>query len=460
MYVRGRPHWPVLAVLAAAAVIRLAFMLAYWPAALFSDSWAYMSLAYERLPVAFQPYPPSGYPMIIRALTMAGGQLAAVPAVQHLMGLAIGALVYVCLRRLGTGRWLATVAVAVVVLDGYAIALEQYVASETAFTFCLMLSAYVLVTGYPSARRIALSAGLLGVAVTIRSAGLFAVPVWFAFVVWSRVGFRGLIALAAGLIAPLAAYGALQLGTDQGSPLRTADGWFLYSRVAGFANCADPDIPRAELKLCPHGSERRLAPPTYLWGNNSPPREVFTTGPSDTSVRANSELQRFAFAVIRDQPGAYLQAVGSDVVTLLTQNPATGTYPPSLAPPILTPYRRRLLRQHFSTSSSPTMRWPAPLVRDYVRRVHTQGWLLGLLALAAVAALLDGLLPRRRRRWSTRGETMLLSLGGASVVIGSVATSALDVRYLVGAMPLLVCGGTLAVNRLVGSLRSGRVRFS
>ena len=69
---------------------------------------------------------------------------------QHLAGLVTGVLVYALMLRLRLPRWLATVGAAVVVLDAYAIALEQQVLAEAFFTLALV--AVVLLRRRPRPR--------------------------------------------------------------------------------------------------------------------------------------------------------------------------------------------------------------------------------------------------------------------------------------------------------------------
>ena len=84
---------------------------------------------------------------LLRLFTLPDRSLAELVAVQHLAGLAIGTAVYAALIRSRLPRLAAAAAAALVLLDGYAITLEQYVMSDTFFTV-LMLAA-VLVVVWP-----------------------------------------------------------------------------------------------------------------------------------------------------------------------------------------------------------------------------------------------------------------------------------------------------------------------
>jgi len=107
-------HWPLLVVVALAAVPRATIAVAYWPALLQSDSFTYVRMAHTGAPVAIDPGRPSGYALIVDLLSWVDPSLATVTVAQHLAGLATGVLVYVLLWRLGASRWAATLAAAVV----------------------------------------------------------------------------------------------------------------------------------------------------------------------------------------------------------------------------------------------------------------------------------------------------------------------------------------------------------
>src|SRR5688500_9039937 len=98
---RWPTYLPPVAVLAAAALLRVVAAMTFRPALLFSDSWAYVYMAYRAFPAAFAPDRPIGYPLLIRVLAGPSRELAIVAALQHLAGLVTGILVFALLRRLG-----------------------------------------------------------------------------------------------------------------------------------------------------------------------------------------------------------------------------------------------------------------------------------------------------------------------------------------------------------------------
>src|SRR4051794_7759790 len=119
----ARDHWPFLVVLALGAAVRVAAATVYAPALFYSDSLSYLQATYYEFPFRFSAAPQGGYPLLIRIIAPDEPHLVRLIVVQHLAGLAIGALIYTLLVRLEVRRWLATVGAAVVLLDAYAIAL-------------------------------------------------------------------------------------------------------------------------------------------------------------------------------------------------------------------------------------------------------------------------------------------------------------------------------------------------
>src|SRR5262245_16438867 len=105
-----RQHWLAATLLTAGLVLRVLAQLAYRPALFYIDSVKYIGSS--------QGNDPEGYKAPLRAILFVGN-FDTVAAVQHLLGLAMAVALYVLLLRRGTSRWLAALAIAPVLLDGY-----------------------------------------------------------------------------------------------------------------------------------------------------------------------------------------------------------------------------------------------------------------------------------------------------------------------------------------------------
>jgi 4-amino-4-deoxy-L-arabinose transferase-like glycosyltransferase len=133
-----------------------------------------------------------------------------------LAGIAIGVTAYAFLRRLGIREWLAVVVAAVILLDSYAIALEQHIMTETFFALAILLSAAIAALYSRRPALMAASGVLLAGAVSMRVAGLFAVPAFVLFVLVKARPTRAAVAALAASFSPLLAYASLHAADGRG----------------------------------------------------------------------------------------------------------------------------------------------------------------------------------------------------------------------------------------------------
>jgi hypothetical protein len=438
-------------VLALAVAVRAGVAIAYRPAIFFGDSWAYLDLAYNGTPVGLAPDRPSGYPLMIDLLSIAGRSLAAITTVQHFAGLAAGVLVYALLLRLGLPRLPAAAAAAVVLLDGYAIALEQQILAEAFFTLALVGSFYLVAGRDRGPAALAASGALLAAATSLRTVALFAVPVWLLYVLWTHGLRNRSAALAlAGLLLPLLAYAGLHAANTGRFGLTQADGWFLYGRVGQIADCGDAEIPAAARPLCQRNArDRREGAAFHVWNADGPARRVFggMSREPERQERSNRILRQFAVAIIRDRPGHYARIVVSDFLRYFRPG-VMSRGNSDLA--LILPERGRLVRRNeqirdrYFPDYRPEVQPPAALMRGYQDRIHTPRWLVGMLAVASLVVLLLAGVAWRRVSLPHRREVFLLTGSALTMLLGSAATSEFVLRYLVPVVPLLVCGGLIA----------------
>ena len=250
-----------------AAIVRVIAILGYPPALWYPDSLPYIQFAIDPAPYAIRPV---GYSFFLTVLEPFHS-VQVVTALQHAMGLGTGILIYALLRvRFRMPAWGATLAAAPSLLSAYAIQIEHFVLSDTLFGLLVTL-AVVLVLWRPAPRAwvCGVAGLLLAGAALVRSQGLLlAVPFGLYLVAqlissdarWRVV--RGICALCAAVALPLLGY-AWWFDQDNGSfQLTTSTGAFLYSRVAGFADCSVLQPPADEQWLC----LRHSGQPAPLYG--------------------------------------------------------------------------------------------------------------------------------------------------------------------------------------------------
>ena len=150
----------------AGVTLRVLAWFAYQPALFFGDSFRYLGNVGTYDPAGLAPI---GYELFVLTPALEVDGLELVTALQHLAGVGSAIALYALALRLGANRWLAALAAAPLLLDGYQIQIEQLIMSDIWQQVLLVALLWVLLgTGAPSPRRAALAGLLLGVAVMLR----------------------------------------------------------------------------------------------------------------------------------------------------------------------------------------------------------------------------------------------------------------------------------------------------
>jgi hypothetical protein len=258
------------------------------------------------------------------------------------------------------------------------------------------------------------------------------------------------VAALAGLALPLLAYASLHAADGRGFGFtETIGGWALYGRVASIADCRGAGIPAETRPLCQTAEQRAKGhPPSwYVFSRSSPAHREFGFDPSP---RVSGLLGDFAFAIVRAHPARYVELVAADFARIFEPG-ASGVDTPLRFPqkssftwesvqPLKT------WRDTYFPDYRRKIREPSGLLLAYQKVFHTARWLLGALVLAIVLAAVVSLFGRPRR--SARAIYLLFGGMGVGIVLGSVAIVEMNVRFLVPAVPVLICGGILAFRDL------------
>jgi hypothetical protein len=308
-------------------VLRILAMLAFRPIMWFGgDSASYLATGLRLVP---DPSRVGGYGFMLWVLRPLHS-LVLVAAVQHLMGVVIGVLIYLLARRHGLPAWVATLAAIPVFFDAYELQLEADAVPDIPFGLLVMVALYLLLRSPGEWRpaRVVPAAFLLGLSAILWPVGLALLAILLAVLLAALAvplsgplsGRRaGLLAVAAAILAgavPVAGYAAwFDLHEHQFS-LTRSDGVYLWSRTMSFANCAVIRPPASERTLCPP-SGPRIAASLYIWDGNSP---LLKMPGGRFSARTNSLALNFALRAIAAQPGGYAAAVGHDFALSFTWN--------------------------------------------------------------------------------------------------------------------------------------------
>lgn len=456
-----RGHWLFACLFVAGAGMRVITQLAYQPALIFYDSAGYLLNTRDLVPQVIRPL---GYPLLLRPV-LELHDLSWVPVVQHLMGLAAALLLYATLLRIRVRRWLAALAAAALLLDGYQLGIEQWVLSDTLFELLLVAGYAIMLWQRPPGPLASATAGaVLGVAVWVRLAGVGMVAPAAIYLLLAQVGWRrrlgGAALVVVGFAAPVLGYMGWFDSAQGRFALSNSSARFLYARVATFADCSRFHVPADERALCPSSPpDQRLPTNCYEWCAFSP----YATYKPPPGEDKDAVAGRFTRRVLLHQPEEYARLVVSDFLygfgwTRHNRQDAIGAR-----------YWRFTVDYPFQYANHGE---PEQMVRSFgggTPRVHTSltrflrdyqqicsvrgpflatGLILGLVAVAGVG---------RARRSQLRAATLFLVLGGVCVTLLAYLVTLFSWRYQ---LPLLIfypAAGAAGVCALLGGSDGSQV---
>ncbi len=446
-------HRLFLIVLTPAVLLRVDAELGYRWQAWFNDSFEYVQ---NTVHFQLDPTRVSGYSMWLKVL-QPFHTYAVVTILQHLMGLAVGVMVYALARhRFGARAWLATLAAVPVLYDGFEIQLEHLVMADLPFLFLLALAVTLLLWDpVPSMRRCLLVGALLGVAEIMRAVGLPLLAVFAVYMIIRRISWRKVVATIVVCLIPVFGYAGL-FDMEHGQfAMSSATGVFLYSRVMTFAECSKMHIPltppdNGELSLCTTvPPDQRPIAQAYIWTPSSP---LNAFPPPKFSPVPNSLAESFAIRAIEAQPLDYARAVFDDTWRVFGWKrvvfPNAATYNEYIfgyrSLPIPSWDKARLGRYDSYAAAyvhgNPLTQVVAPfanVLRLYEHHIYLPGTVYGLILLAGLAGLV---LAWRR----LGGEALLPWTVSFALIFIPAATAEFDYRYVLVAVPFACLAAVMA----------------
>jgi hypothetical protein len=470
-------HWPFAVVFAAGLALRAAAAIAYRPALIYIDTPRYLGGDQGGLD-------PLGYTyLLLRPVLVAGGGLTGVGIIQHALGLAMAACVYMLATRYGAGRWLAALAAAPVLLDAYQVQAEQTIMPDVLFEALVVAAMTVLLwprrpatadvadaaeprslsitargddpaaQGSPRGARADLlrlvcGAALLGLSATVRQVGeLLVLPLLvYALVTvprWRPRAVRAVVVLGTFAV-PVVGYmtfSSAVLGT--GFRLSNMNDAYLYGRVAYAADCARLRVPGYERPLCPPPATAAALGVDGL--ATDPSSAIFTYRPPP-GVSRGAAITGFDKAVLTQQPLRVAADIASDAVKVfaLTRDTAQGDPPVSRWQ-----FQRRYpvyrAADHAVLGAAPAPHTAAASLAGALRAYQLHGGFTpGPLLLAFLAAGTCGAFARRRHTAQAAG--CLLATGLAVAAVGGADLYEFSWRYQLPALVTLPLAGALGAS--------------
>jgi hypothetical protein len=450
----ARRHWLFTIVFCAGLGLRILTQVAYSPALVYIDSYRYLH--------GDSSLDPLGYLMLLWSLQHAGG-LAAVAAVQHILGLGMALTLYSVLLRRGMWGWAAALAAAPVLLDGYQLQAEQTIMPDVLFEALIVAALSLLLwRRIPAAWQVGLAGLALGVAVDVRQVGAVLIVPALAFLLvravrWRRIAESGLFTVAS--VIPVLIYMLVQLVASGHFTFTQRTSYAFYGRAAAAANCTTLRLPPDERRLCPSPQVVAALGIDGLVGDPAGPLLSYQP-PQGMTIEAMAD--RFELAVARQQPVAVINAIHRDFIKLfaITRNTAPGdmlisrwqfqtTYP--TYPPLIT---LRYVASIRPGSGQPSVIRPlAKALRDYqLHGGYTPGPLLAVAALAGLAgSCMLGVL--RREHAATATACLLTTVTAITLLLASDAYE-FSWRYQLPALVLLPPAGILGAAAVTAAIRS------
>jgi hypothetical protein len=471
----ARRHWLLAVLLTAGLVLRVLVQVAYRPALFYIDSIKYLYIANGSDPV--------GYRVVLKPLLVIGNP-DLVAAVQHLLGLGMAVALYLLMRRRGVPRWLAALATAPILLDGYQLQNEQTIMPDTLFE-ALIVTGLVILLWAPKPRLPMIIGGgaALGASATVAQIGEILIAPAVIFLLVSIPGWPAKLikatALCAGFALPIVVYCSVSLAENGHFRLAYTGTNDLYGRLVLATNCQALSLPADERALCP---ARQQAVQLGIDGLEHDRRSPLRLYVAPLGTSASAVVANFNRRLEMQDPLGIAAAIGKDAVKLFAvrrlQNAGDtpisrwqfqDAYPQF--PPYVTITRGQLrmaqqptgviqvlgLGQPFGGGNPVAVKPLASFLRDYqLGGGYTPG---PLFLFAVVAGLIGSLAVVRRRVTAAQRATatacLLVFVTGAAVLLGSDVFQ-FSWRYQLPALVTLPPAGALGLTVIAGYIMARR----
>ncbi len=470
-----RRHWLFGLLLAAGLLLRVVAQVGYKPALLFIDSKKYI-FGTDFNNTDWGSFDPLGYTLLVLRPLLMFADLAFVALLQHVIGMAMAAALYVLMLRRGVTRWLAALAVAPVLLDAYQLNAEQVIMPDVLFE-ALLVAGIVLLLWQPRPRlALVVLAGLaLGASAPVRQVGEALIVPALIYVLAVTPGWRTRLLHGAALTLCFAlpvvgymSYSAVIL--HYGFELSNMGNAYLYGRAAHAADCATLKIPADEQPLCPSPSVAASLGVDGLVNAKTSPRVTYQPVNVQLGIPIDTlPMQtQFAYSVLAQQPMRVAGDIAKDSVKIfaLTRNTEEGDTPIArwqfqtsypYYPPGITHYGPNSASNVFTAAGgggkARVNLTAATVLRDY--QLYG-GYTPGPVFLLTLLAGLAGIFTFRRRRDAGLALACLLITGSAVAALLGADLYEFSWRYQLPALVTLPIAGAFGATAVARHIRARR----
>jgi hypothetical protein len=453
----------LLALIVVGVALRLLVIVSWWPVAPTLED------GYQRF--ASNPFldsqHPAGYALIVAGLGDLTRQIAFTVLLQHVAGLASALLLGSATRRVTGSSWAGLLPAGIVLLDPDVIFLEHSIMSESWMILALSVGLYAAVRACEAPERWwpwpLLSGSALAAAVMIRSAALPVIAVAAVAILvyrprsqpWRR-HCRGAAAAVATAAILLLAFAGANAAFGQRFGIEPSPGWYLYGRVAQFADCRDFTPPPGTRSLCQTvAPARRPSSYDYMFVAQSPAVRLFGSfGADDGAIGVWA--RRAALA----QPGAFFSTAWAYlrsywIPAWLPARLRSSTH--GLDPQLDFTYPnvfyvaaiKRDLESYYDRFDVHPLGWGLRLLHDWQRVIRFGATALFITTILTLIGLAVG--PRR-----SRVGVLLFGLGGLSLIVAPALTGTYSGRYTVPMAGPLMAAAAISLTSLWQAKRRNR----
>jgi hypothetical protein len=456
----GAAGYALLGLVVVGVVLRLVAVVSWWPTTPTLDD-GYQLYA-ETNPFT-DPQHPAGYGLIIAGLGAVTREVAVPVGLQHLGGIVSGLLLWAATRRVTGSAWAGLLPAAIVLLNPDQIFLEHAIMSESWAVLSTSAGLYAAVRAFDEPQpwwRWPLLAGVaLGLATTIRTAGLLLIPVVVLALLlcrpqrlrrW-RERWRAPFTAAAAAATVLVVFAAANATFGERFGVGPSSGWYLYGRAAQFADCGRFTPPPGTEVLCDdRPAAERPGAYYYLFDPNAPaPRYIGSFGEHDELVG------EWAKRAIRAQPGDFL----STAWDYLSAYWVPGSSPPGteLDPQldftregyVFVPAIEQSLEVFYNDFTIDEYRPGLEFLRGWHRLTRFGGVLLSIATLLTLIGLAVG-----TRR--SRVGVLAFGIGGLALIVAPALTGNYVGRYTVPMAGLMMAAAAITIVELKRRLFDAR----